>query len=227
MAKVYLGFILIFSNLFAGITSDREIGEFAGRFSKLNPKAELARIRIKFENIRYLNRGNELYFWTGPHRNIRCHSILQGKSNDYILVKVTDYQKCLTKNGIAVGAYVRFESFDLVDNISKGKEAMKIMLKRRMALGAKKRRLQKQLDSYVNKVDAVNKRYEVLRLKLEKEWRESLLDMEEDKSVDLRAYKNVEIQLGELDFKLEKYRITDQNLELDRWSLDHRQYFKK
>ena len=96
-----------------------------------------------------------------------------------------------------------------------------------MALVAKKRRLQKELEQYVSKVEAVNKRYQVLREKLEKEWRESLVDIEEDKSVDLRQFKNTEIQLGELDYKLERYRITDQNLELDRWSLDKRLYFKK
>ena len=90
-----------------------------------------------------------------------------------------------------------------------------------------KGRLERELDTYPDKVDAANKRYQVLREKLEKEWREVLTDLEDDKSVALRQYKNLEILLHELDYKLERYRITDQNLELDRWALDHRLYFKK
>lgn len=208
-------------------TSDYDIGEFRGRFSKLNAKARLARIRVNFDNVRYLNPGDKISFWTNAIKKTRCEGILKGKSNDYILISILDYFSCVKRVGITPGAYVYMHSKDLVSNIERGKETIDIMLKRRMALVAKKRRLQKELEQYVSKVEAVNKRYQVLREKLEKEWRESLVDIEEDKSVDLRQFKNTEIQLGELDYKLERYRITDQNLELDRWSLDKRLYFKK
>lgn len=229
----FIALLFIFGNSFAqeyprtAITTDRNLGEFSGRFSKINPQAQLARIRVQFDNLRWLNPGDRVQFWTDARTNFKCTAVLKGKSNDYMLVSIVDYDRCLANAGVTAGAYVFMYSQDLVNNIDKGKETIDLMIKRRMALGAKKRRLEKQLEAYVNKVEAVNKRYEVLRAKLEKEWRQSLLDLEEDKSVDLRDFKNTEIKLGELDYKLERYRVSDQNLELDRWSLDKRLYFKK
>ena len=91
----------------------------------------------------------------------------------------------------------------------------------------KKDRHQRELTGHIEKVDAVNKRYEILRQKLEIEWQKELSALEEDKAHIFMEFKNSEARLNEIDTKLESYRIEDHNLKLDRWSLDPALYIKK
>jgi hypothetical protein len=76
-------------------------------------------------------------------------------------------------------------------------------------------------------VDAVNKRFEILRQKLEIEWQKELAALEEDKAKSFTEFKNAVARLNEIDVKLEAYRLEDHNLKLDRWSLDPALYQKK
>jgi hypothetical protein len=66
-----------------------------------------------------------------------------------------------------------------------------------------------------------------LREKLEREWRDELALLEEDKLVSERNYLEYKNRINEIDFKLEKYRIYDDNLKTDRWALDPRLFYKK
>jgi predicted nuclease with TOPRIM domain len=108
-----------------------------------------------------------------------------------------------------------------------GKSLIDILLKKRLALSGKLRREQKDLDSFIEKVNGVNARYQILREKLEAEWRDQVASLEEDKTTSLRNYKDLERRVDELDTKLQRYRIEDKNLKLDRWALDPRLYYKK
>ncbi|MFI5391909.1 MAG: hypothetical protein ACHQYQ_11160, partial [Bacteriovoracales bacterium] len=85
----------------------------------------------------------------------------------------------------------------------------------------------KSMDNYMGKVDSINKRYEVLRGKLEQEWKKEISYMDEDKNTTFSRYKELEIRLDEVEHKLQKYQVGDQNLNLDRWSLDPRLYYRK
>lgn len=211
----------------ASMTNDVELKQFSGRISRINSKAKLMRVRISFSNVRYLNRGDIVEFTTEDNKTIRCKGIIKGKTNDYLLVRIPNIDACSQNVSLTVGAYVWLESQDLLKNIQTGQEVIEILLKKRMALKARKKRLNRELKAYTSRVDAINSRFEVLQKKLMKEWRESLSEIEEDKSLSLRQYKNTEIRLDDIEYKLEQYKISDNNLELDRWSLDHRLYFKK
>lgn len=223
-----LSIIILSANGFALLeSSDRSLGEFTGRISKLNTPAGLLRIRVQFQNLRYLTRGDRVDFWSQMGSAQKCQAIIKGKSNDYLLLQAPFFQRCAKHVHFTVGAFLHFYSQDLLDNIQKGKEVIDILLKKRMALAARKRRFEKELGSYHNKVEAVNERYQVLQEKLAKEWRETLSDLENNKSIVLKNIQNTELKLHEVDYKLQQYRVSDQNLELDRWSLDQRLYFKK
>ena len=84
-----------------------------------------------------------------------------------------------------------------------------------------------KLDSYEEKVNVVNKRYEVLMGELAGKRHREIIELEEEKNQALKKFKDLQIQLNELDFKLERYRIHDENLAFERWSLDSHFYFKK
>jgi hypothetical protein len=187
----------------------------------------LARIRTDFANIKFLNRKDRLDFWNETYPDRRCIALVEGRTNDYLLLRIPEYDTCIRKVHFSSGTYLHFESSDLEQTVTIAKELVEILLKKRLAMNAKKTRHQRELDGYVEKVEAVNKRYEILRQKLEIEWQKELSAVEEDKSVSFTEFKNAEARVNEIDTKIETYRVEDHNLKLDRWSLDPAMYIRK
>ena len=177
--------------------------------------------------MRYLNKKDKVEFWEEHHSANRCEGHIVGKTNDYILVKITNYQDCNRMVFLALGAYVKMFSQDLVNNLKMGRELMEILVKKRMAIGGKLFRKQKELDIYMEKVKAVNDRYALLRSKLEAEWRDELSNLEDNRMNILKEYNDLKMVVNEADAKMETYRVDDQNFKVDRWALDSRLYYKK
>lgn len=204
-----------------------DLGEFSGRISKINLKASLLRFKLTFENAKYINKRDRVDFWDERNSKIRCKGYVVGKSSDYILVKVPEFEYCEKQINITVGAYIRFYSPDLVNNLKMGRELMDILLKKKIALSGKMTRTKEELDSYIERVEAINSRYQILREKLEAEWRENLALVEEDRLISLRNYKDIEQRIDDINYKIEQYDIAEDNFKTDRWSLDPRLYYKK
>lgn len=209
-------------------TSKDELGNhFTGRISRINAKAKLMRIRTDFANIKFLNRKDRIEFWNETYPNQKCPAIVEGRTNDYLLLKVPQFDMCVRSVHFTTGSYLHFQSADLGETVKVARELIEILQKKRLAMQAKKDRLHKELSGHVEKVDAVNKRYELLRQKLEVEWQKELAALEEDKMRSFTEYKDAEARLNEIDTKLEAYRVEDHNLKLDRWSLDPALYIRK
>lgn len=208
-------------------TKDELGSHFTGRISRLNSPARLARIRTDFENIKFLNRKDRVEFWNETYPDMRCMALVEGRTNDYLLIKIPQYDTCIKKVHFTTGSFLHFQSADLAETVKVAKELVEILLKKRLAMQAKKERHQRELSGHVEKVDAVNKRYEILRQKLEIEWQKELSLLEEDKARSFTEFKNSEARLNEIDTKLEAYRVEDHNLKLDRWSLDPALYIRK
>lgn len=206
---------------------DQKSSVFGGRISRLNSSARLARIRTDFNNIKFFNRRDRLEFWNESYPEQRCMALVEGRTNDYLLIKIPQFQSCIRIIHFTTGTYLNFESADLKKTVKVARELVEILLKKRLAINAKKERYQRELDGQVEKVEAVNKRYEILRQKLEIEWQKELAAVEEDKSQSFTEFKNAQASLNEIDTKLEAYRIEDHNLKIDRWSLDPALYIKK
>ena len=83
------------------------------------------------------------------------------------------------------------------------------------------------IHTHLEKVDVINKRFEVLQEKLRKEWRDEISLLEEDKVEASRRFAEYQLQLNNIDHKLEKYQIKSANLTVDRWSLDPDLYYEK
>ncbi len=200
---------------------------FSGRISRTNTVAKLIRVRTDFGNIKFLNRGDRIEFWNENYVAFRCRGFVEGRTNDYLLIRLPDMDGCIRNVHFTTGSYLHFESPDLNKSVDLAKDVVSILQKKRLAMQAKKNRHQRDLDGHVDRVDTVNKRYEILRQKLEIEWQKELASLEEDKARTYAEFKNSEARLNEIDTKLEAYRIEDHNLKLDRWSLDPALYIRK
>lgn len=200
---------------------------FSGRVSRLNTIAKLARIKVDFQNSKYLRKKDRIEFWNETYPEKRCLGFLEGRTNEYLLVRIPMYEVCVIRVHITVGSYIHMYSPDLENSLKIGQDLVGILLKKQTALKARLNRFKKEVDGYVEKMDAVNQRYEVLRQKLEIEWQKELSNLEEDKTKHYMNYKHTQSRLNELEHKLYKYRVHDQNLTEDRWSLDSKLYFKK
>lgn len=202
-------------------------GLFSGRISTLNVAAGLIKVKVDFSNIRYLNKKDQVTFWDQSVKLDKCRGFILGKTNEYLLIKISTFELCAKLAYVKEGAYLKFFSQDLVNNLKMGRELVAILKKKRLALLNKVKKSKKEVDSYIEKVDALNGRYSALSLKLQREWKRELSQLEEDKINALRIYKNSLSSLEDVEFKMERYKVEDENLKIDRWSLDTRLFYKK
>ena len=202
-------------------------GIFSGRVVTTHAEAGIIRVQVDFPNFKYLNKKDTVEFWKAFDTERRCKARVVGKSNEYMLLKVYKYEFCAKTLFIERGSYVRFYSENLVSNIKTGRELIEVLLKKRLGIKGQMEEAKKGLDNYMAKVDGINKRYEILRVKLEQEWKKEISYLDEDKNTTFSRYKELETRLDEVEHKLEKYQVSDENLYLDRWSLDPKLYYRK
>jgi hypothetical protein len=200
---------------------------FSGRISRINNIAKLIRLKITFENSKFLRKKDRVEFWNETYPDKRCMAYVEGKTSEYILLRVPQYELCINSVFASVGSYLHLYSPDLENGLEVAKDLVSILKKKHLALTARMSRFEKEVSGFVEKMDAVNKRYEVLRQKLELEWQKELSNLEEDKTKSYMRYKHTQSRMNELEHKLQQYRVHDQNLTEDRWSLDPKLYFKK
>lgn len=224
--KIYLFIILTFLSFFVSAETSEE-GFFSGRISKINQEINTVRIKVDFDNVKYLNPKDKLEFWEEKNSTFKCKGIILGRTADYLLVKVPEMKFCIKQIYFTAGVYFKFYSEDLVNNIKMGKEVVTILLKKRQAVAGQMELKNRDLLAHAERVNAINARYQTLKEKLEEEWRKELHSLEEDRTYTLRSYKDLERRKDEIDQKLELYKVKDENLTLDRWSLDTNLYFKK
>lgn len=204
-----------------------EEGFFSGRISRINKPIKVVRVKVDFDNIKYLNPKDQIEFWDEKNNSQKCKSYIIARSSDYLMLKVPELAACEKYLYFTNGAYFKFFSEDLQNNVKMGKEVVSILLKKRMAVQGQLEERNKEIKGHVERVNAINARYQTLREKLEQEWQKELHALDEDKTYTVRSYKDLERRRDEIDQKLEQYKIKDENLTLDRWSLDSRLYFKK
>lgn len=204
-----------------------EDGFFSGRISRINKDISSVRVKVDFDNVKYLNPKDKISFWDEKNTNQKCKGYLVARTADYLLVKVPEMSYCEKYLYFTTGAYFKFFSEDLQNNIKMGKEVVTILLKKRMAVMGQMEVKNREINGNIERVNAINARYKTLRDKLEQEWQRELHALDEDKTFAVRSYKDLERRRDEIDQKLEQYKLKDENLTLDRWSLDTNLYFKK
>lgn len=227
MAKVFILISLLITCSFSFAKIKDSQGYFSGRVSSFNEESKLVRFKVNFDNIKYLNKMDEIELWVQHQDNFKCTGIIVGRSSNYILVKIPKYKDCDDLSTFSIGRYYYFFSRDLVNNVAMGQELIKVLLKKRLALLGKVGKNEKLIETYMQRVDAVNSRYDILKRKLLAEWKDELARIEDDQQELVRNNEGLKIRLNEVNHKLEKYRVEDENLKLDRWALDPNYYYLK
>jgi hypothetical protein len=227
----YLVFISLFIISSDSFTKDYKLNEetviFPGRISKINKTARLIRLKVTFENVKFLTRNSRVELWNESVPDKKCLGYIEGTSSDYILIRLPEYYRCERRVSFTVGSYLHLYSPDLEDNLVVAKELVRILHRKRTALQSRLSRHKKSVDSYIEKVDVVNRRFEILKQKLDLEWQRELGSLEEDKTRSYQNYRQTQARINELEYKIQQYRVRDQNMIEDRWSLDPKLYFKK
>ena len=200
---------------------------FPARVSRINEIAKLVRYKIDFENSKFLVKKDRIELWNPTNPKNRCLGYMKGRTTEYLLVKIPNIEKCRASVSFAVGSYMHMYSPNLDNNLETARDLMDILNRKKTALGARKQRYERSITSYVEKIDTINKRYELLRQKLDLEWQKEISNLEEDKSKNYALLKQTDNKLNEIDFKMRQYRVRDQNMHEDRWSLDPNLYFRK
>lgn len=200
---------------------------FPARVSRVNEIAKLVRFKIEFENSKFLVKNDRIELWNPTNPKNKCLGYMKGRTTEYLLIKIPDIKKCRAAVAFSTGSYMHMYSPNLDNNLETARDLMDILNRKKTALSARKYRYEKSITSYVEKIDTINKRYELLRQKLDLEWQKEISNLEEDKAKNYALLKQTDNKLNEIDFKMRQYRVRDQNMHEDRWSLDPNLYFKK
>ncbi len=222
--KLILALLIALQGL--GSFAAKEDSLFTGRVSRSNPKASLMRVRVDFANYKFLDKGDRVQFWTADNAQQICSAYVKGTGSKYVLLKVREYHRCVSRARVAVGSFLYFRGTDLLKNQQLARKLTQIILKKRLALESRLLKGKKVLSSYTQRIDLVNKRYQVLKEKLEIEWQNELAQVEENKNASFQVYKGTLARIEDLDFKLEKYKVYEHDVYEDRWSLDEKIYQK-
>ena len=92
-------------------------GLFSGRISRVNEETGLVRVKVNFSNFRYLNKKDKVSFWDKGSNLEKCHGFIIGKTNEYLLLRIPNYNLCQNKAYMREAAYITFFSQDLINNL--------------------------------------------------------------------------------------------------------------
>ncbi|MFG1483013.1 hypothetical protein ABMA79_05495 [Halobacteriovorax sp. HFRX-2_2] len=224
LVATFLSGIVCYANI---LEFNKDLGYFSGRVSHIEGSARLVRFKVDFDNIKYINKLDEVDLWGLHQESSKCKAIVMGRTSHYLLLRISRYDECNRKSAFSTGRYYNFYSQDLVNNVAMGNELIEILAKKKLALESKISRNKQDITTYTQRVETINARYDLLRQKLEKEWRDELRRLEDDHQQLVRNTEGIQTRLNEVDYKLQQYRIESKNLKEDRWSLDPRNYITK
>ncbi|MBF0359843.1 MAG: hypothetical protein HQK49_02475 [Oligoflexia bacterium] len=212
---------------------ENNLSRFSARISRVNVEASLVRLKVDFKNMKFLNKGDKLEIFfsdsnqpTESKNTFHCKATLVGKTNEYLLIKMIDLKTCIDKTHFSVGIYTLVECNRLKQKLIIAQEVIDILLKKKLALTSRLTREEKDISQYINKIESINKKYDLLRTKLESEWQEELSAIENDRLISIKNSNDLKNQLIEVEHKIEEYSMDDQNFSSDRWSLDSINYKK-
>jgi hypothetical protein len=185
------------------------------------------RLRLEFSNSKFLKRDDDLEFWNEGRPDVRCQAVIRGRSNEYVLTEVREWGNCIRKVGITTGSFLFFESKELVKTLGSAKEMMSILLKKRAILEGYRDR--NKTANYENnlRTDNINAIYQERMERLKSEWQEALHGVTELKNNNDRDMLSITNQVKALDFEIDRYRVEDENVVKDYWSLTPGQFIMK
>lgn len=204
-----------------------EAGFFSGRIAKMNGESGVVRIKVNFENVKYINQKDIIEFWDEKNEVLKCRATIHARNSDYLLIKVSNFIECKEKLPFQVGAYLKFFSEDLYNNITMGKEVMGILLKKRQSISGMMEEKNKFILGFEAKKKELNVRFQKLKEELDLQKAKEEKKLEEERALAIKFYKEFEVTRDDIDQKIELYRLKDENMILDRWSLDPQLYYRK
>ena len=205
-------------------------GYFKGRITKINGEASLIRVKLDFHNMRFINKRDRIEFWpetVEAKKMANCYGTVLGRTDNYLLVKLANWDECNRSVNLALGNYLSMYSPDLANNLMVAKDLMEVLAKKRLATEGRLQRLEKERVIHLDKVQVINDRYSILKAKLEAQWQEEIDKLNSDHKDAEIELQNVRNELHAIDAKMEQYRVDDDNYKMDRWALDSKLYFRK
>ena len=201
-------------------------GSFVGKVEHINEDVKLLRIHTKAQNVKYLGKGDRINLG-GRGGMTECQGDVVARTPEYVLLKLPHFDFCSRRLSVARGVWLKFYGQSLAEKVARGRKLVEVLLKKRLVLLGQLGEEKKDLKRQGEKIDIINRKYGILRDKVEIEWRDALADLEGDRMRILKKREESERSLVKINKQLEKYRVEDNILEWDRWSLDQRFYFKK
>lgn len=202
-------------------------GVFSGRISQIEREQQRLRVRLDFANAKFIQLNDEMQMWHQGQTKNKCKVKVVGKENHYVQLRVPQYNRCVNQVGFTVGSYILFSSRDLEFNMLRAREMIELLLKKRAVLAAELKEKKGKLEEVDGQINGINSEYDQRIQEIEKEREQVLGNMTEKRVLLFEDLRDDELTIGDIDYKLERFRVQSENMSIDRWSLDPELHFKK
>jgi len=190
------------------------------RVSRINPTKQLVRLRFESLNSKFLQTNDDLEVWNELTSSLKCQAAVIGKSSEYYLMRIYQWEKCFSRSGFTVGSLLFLSSKNLEKTLVNAREMRRILLLKRALTSSKIDQVKNGNENNLSNIEYINNKYETMIQKIKEDWNNSLKSANEIASNEEKLLNSYRNSINEIDFELERYKIEDENTKLDRWALD-------
>ncbi len=197
--------------------------DFTGRVSDRNDQSQILKVSSENRNIRFFRAGDLVEFRLASQEKSRlCEGYVRSIEEGFFVMFVKDLNRCFSSDAFfRRGTMLVFRSERLAERVLEASKYRVVLVKRRRDFFEQLNRINHFVWSFDQERVKVAADYDRRILALQEEREQALTGLIKTKQDNLRLQTELKSQLDHLDRDLDFYRISKDQLLVDRWHLDH------
>lgn len=200
-----------------------DYSSFTGRVTDRDRTSNILKLSSENKNIRFFRAGDLVEFrLASDERSRLCEGNVRSIEEGHFVIFVKDLNRCFNPDAyFRRGTMLVFRSEQLANRIIEASKYRVLLIKRRRDYFEQLNRINHFIWSYDQERVKVAADYDRRILELQEARERAIAGLNKSKQDNLRLQRELMVQLDELDRDLDFYRISRDELWVDRWHLDH------
>jgi hypothetical protein len=196
---------------------------FTGRVTDRDQTSNILKISSENRNIRFFRAGDEVTFRLASEQRSRpCEGNVRSIEEGHFVIFVRDLNRCFNPEAyFRRGTMLVLQSERLANRLYEASKYRVLLISRRRDYFEQLNRINHFIWSYDQERVKVAADYDRRILELQQAKDRAMTGLTKTKQDNLRLQRELMVQLDELDRDLDFYRISRDELHVDRWHLDH------
>lgn len=196
---------------------------FTGRVSDRDRHGNILKVSSEAKNIRFFRAGDLVRFrLASDERSRLCEGNVRSIEEGFFVIYAKDLDRCFNRESyFRRGTMLVFQSERLAERIFEASKYRVLLIKRRRDFFEQLNSINHFIWSFDQQKVKVAADYDRRILELQEAKEKALSGLNKTKQDQIRLQRELIAQLDQLDKDLDFYRISKDQLLVDRWHLDH------